>query len=256
MAAKLSKSNLSLEKALKIIETLADSLGPMRLSRIANDVDMPASTVLRMLNTLVECGYVYQEDEEQKRYGLTMRIVQLGQKVMERFSIRDVARPYLEQLVQQSKESCCLAVEENNNARYVDVIEGTHNLITIRQRVGGSAPMHCTGSGKLILSQYSKQTLKDFFENNQLPRLTPHTIATYEEMEFELEKIGKNGYAIDDEECEIGVRCIAAPIYDYQQKIVAVVSLSGPISRMTNLRMEKELIPLVCECARQISAKL
>ncbi|MEG0900644.1 MAG: IclR family transcriptional regulator, partial [Clostridia bacterium] len=159
-----------MEKTIRIIETLANAMEPLRLSQIAISVDMPPSTVLRMLATLVECGYAYQEDSDMKRYGLTMRFTQIGQKIADHFSIRGTG------------ESGCLAIEDRGQVRYLDVVEATQSLITIRQRVGGSAPMHATGSGKLFLAQYSEERLEAFVEQYALKALTPHTIGTLEEL--------------------------------------------------------------------------
>ncbi|MEG1891994.1 MAG: IclR family transcriptional regulator [Clostridia bacterium] len=256
MEPKSTKLNQSVEKTIRIIETLANAMEPLRLSQIAISVDMPPSTVLRMLATLVECGYAYQEDSDMKRYGLTMRFTQIGQKIADHFSIREVAHPYLLRLVRGTGESGCLAIEDRGQVRYLDVVEATQSLITIRQRVGGSAPMHATGSGKLFLAQYSEERLEAFVEQYALKALTPHTIGTLEELRYELACVRKNGYAVDDEECEIGMRCLAAPIYDVKKQLIGTISLSGPISRMIKLRNERDLIPALCDSCRQITAKI
>ena len=250
---KLTKNNQSVEKTLRIIETLARAPEPLRLSQVAEGVDMPLSTVLRMLTTLIDCGYAYQEDSEMKRYGLTMRFTLIGQMVADHFSIRNVAHAYLQKLSQQCGESCCLAIEDNQRVRYLDVVEASKSLITIRQRVGGSAPMHCTGSGKLFLSRYPEAELAEFIQKHGLASLTSHTLTTAEELRYDMETVRKNGYAVDDEECEIGVRCLAAPVYDSIGQMIATVSVSGPISRMNRRRLDVELAPLICATAQAIT---
>lgn len=253
---KLSGSNQSVEKTIRIIEMLAMAKEPMRLSEMAKGVGMPPSTVLRMINTLVELGYAYQEEEEPHRYGLTIRFLRIGQMAADHFSIRDVAHPYLIRISRETGESSCLSIEDHYKVRYIDVTEGSGNLITIRQRIGGSGMMHCTGSGKLFLSQYQEEQLDDFIREKGIPGLTSHTLTTKPELMYELESCRRLGYATDDEECEIGMRCIAAPICDSQGKIIAAISISGPISRMTRLRNEKELAPMLCEVADKITQKM
>ena len=255
MAQKMSKTNQSVEKTIRIIEILAKSNAPMRLSDIARLAGLPASTTLRMVNTLVECGYAYQEENGAQGYSLTMRFFKIGQMVASNFSIRDLAHAYLLSLSQDTGESCCLAINDHDEVRYLDVVESIKNHVMIRQRIGGTAPMHCTGSGKLFLCQYTPEQFSAFIARG-LPRLTPHTLITAEALQYELKITMERGYAIDNEECEIGMFCLAAPVYDINQKIIAAVSLSGPISRMTNMRNELELIPRLRQCTSQIMNKI
>ena len=256
MAVKATKSNMSVLKTIKLIELLAQSQEPMRLSDLAAMADMPVSTTLRMVNTLVECGYAYQEESSQQRYGLTMRFLEIGQMIADHFSIRDLAHPYLIALSRDAGESCCLSVAEDQFVRYVDVVENTRGNIMIRQRVGGTASMHCTGSGKALMSQYTMEELEEYAKKQGLPALTGRTITTMDELVFALREGGERGYFMDDEECEIGMRCIAAPIFDVDHRVIAAVSLSGPISRMTKMRCELEIVPKLCSCAKKITEKV
>ena len=127
MAQKMSKTNQSVEKTMRIVEILARANSPMRLSDIARDAEMPASTTLRMVNTLVECGYAYQEENGSQGYGLTRRFFKIGQQVASHFSIRDLAHPYLVSLAQEAGESCCLAILDHDEVRYLDVVESAKN---------------------------------------------------------------------------------------------------------------------------------
>ena len=240
---------------MRIVEILARANSPMRLSDIARDAEMPASTTLRMVNTLVECGYAYQEENGSQGYGLTMRFFKIGQQVASHFSIRDLAHPYLVSLAQEAGESCCLAILDHDEVRYLDVVESAKNHVMIRQRVGGSAPLHGTGSGKLFLCQYPPEKLAAFASKG-LRRLTPHTLTSTEELEYELRVTRERGYAVDNEECEIGMSCLAEPIYDINHKIIAAISLSGPISRMTNMRIDLELIPSLRRATKLITEKI
>ncbi len=252
--AKLALTNQSVEKTLQIVEVMAHSRDAMRLRDIAQAVAMPASTTLRMVNTLVTLGYATQEPDTQ-RYRLTLRFAQIGGLISAQFSIRDVVRPYLMSLSAQFKESACLAVEEDMEVIYIDIADGPDGMLKITQRIGKRAPMHSTGVGKLMLTNYTKEQLNTLVERKGLVALTSHTASTPEALEKELNTIRAQGYALDDEECELGARCVAAPIYNHRGKIVAALSISGPISRMTHQRV-REIAPVLVKTTREISSMM
>ena len=256
MKEKNPQLNQSVEKALSIIEILAHSSGSMRLFDIAKEADMPASTVFRMLNTLIKYGYAYQECNGSQRYGLTLRFLYIGQLASDHFRIRDIAHPFLISLTQQTDESCCLAINDSGALHYLDVVESTRSHVMIRQRIGGTAYMHCTGSGKVFLSECDHDKLKDFVQKKGLPKVTDNTITTLDQLEADLQKVRERGYAIDDEECEIGMRCLCAPIRDAGGHVFAALSLSGPTSRMQYERFDQELSPKLCACANAITEQL
>jgi DNA-binding IclR family transcriptional regulator len=248
---KLSKANQSVEKTLQIIEVLAGEREPLRLAEISKRVEMPASTVLRMINTLVEHGYAYQ-DAQSLRYGLTLRFAQIGHMISAQLRIRDVVHPYLTELSRVTGESTCLAIEEDMEVIYIDVVDGGDGMLKIMQRIGKRAPMHSTGVGKLMLTKYSTEKLNQLAEAKGLSVLTPHTLTSIQDLMRELNIVQKQGYAMDDEECVLGARCVAAPIYDFENRIVAAISVSGPVSRITRKRVS-ELAPMVIEAANKVS---
>ena len=254
MGIKLAKSNQSLEKALQIIEFMADYRKPARLQDIAEALDYPASTVIRYLATLSACRYVKQNRETQ-RYSLTFKLSKLGNMVSAQHNIRDLVKPYLRVLVDRVGESACLAIEENHQAVYIDVESGPDNALRVMQRIGKEAPLHCTGVGKLMLLNYERDSLGHILGDEGLKQLTYNTISSIDTLLSELDKVAENGYAIDDEECEIGARCVAAPIRDFSSKIVACISVSGPVSRMS-LQKIPQIIAHIQETAGQISEEL
>ena len=251
---KLTKTNQSVEKTLQIVEVMAAAREPLRLADIAGQVKMPASTTLRMVNTLVQKGYARQEPDT-LRYRLTLKFARIGSLVSAQLSIRDVARPVLLSLSDQFQESACLAIEEDMRVIYVDVVDGPDGMLKITQRIGKRAPMHCTGVGKLMLTQYTPAELRELVRAKGLVSLTPNTLVTLEALERELQAVRARGYAMDDEECELGARCVAAPIRNYEGRVVAAISLSGPVSRMHPRRIE-EIAPSLMAAARGISEVL
>lgn len=235
--SKINNGNQSVEKVLRIIETLSNCASPVRLKDLAEMVGFPESTTLRLLRTLLENGYVGQNKENQK-YFLTFKIVQIGSRVHSRFSLFEIVHPYLVDFSNTYRESVCLAIEENGEVVYIDTKDGPDNLLHILQYIGKRAPMYCTGVGKNLLLNYSPKEIKARFENQLFRPFTPNTITNTNDLIKQVEQARTTGYALDDEECELGVRCIAAPLYDFTGKVVASISVSGPISRISGERQE------------------
>jgi len=253
LMASLTQSNLSVKKTMQLIEILAKTPEPMRLIDLSSQAGMPASTALRMMHTLIQCGYVYQEEKGLQRYGLTMRFMQIGQMAADHFNIRSLVHPYLLELAQAAGESCCVSVEDKLRVRYVDVVENAHGSFVVRQHIGNTASMHNTGSGKVILASYAPEKVDDYIRNKGLPIITEKTRTTREALLEDLERGRETGYFFDDEECEIGIRCVAVPIYDAENQVIAALSISGSVSRMSFNRCHNELIPLLLSYAQRIT---
>lgn len=254
MNEKSVKNNQSVEKVLQIIETMAKNREPLRLQDVALMVDMPASTTLRFLNTLMKQGYVNQ-DPLTSRYFLTLKFTYIGSLVNSQISIRDIAHPYLTELSKKCNESVCLGIEQDMEIVYIDVIDGPDGMLKITQRIGKLAPIHSTGIGKLLLLNNDMKQLDRIIAIKGLKALTPNTITSKNELLKELETIKTQGYALDDEECELGARCISAGVKDYTGKYVAGISVSGPTTRLT-MENIKTIKNVVIEIADKISEQL
>lgn len=246
-----TSGNQSAEKALRILEYLADQNESMRLMDIAKAMQMNNSTTLRFLTTLASMGYVAQE-EDTARYYLTYKLVSLGHKVNEGKQLPRIISPYLKKISETLQESVCLAIEQNSQVVYVDVKEGPRQIVKAMQRIGNIAPLHCTGIGKLLLLNYTETQLDDLIRDRGLQRYTQYTLTTKEALLYELNEVRQRGYAIDNEECEIGARCIAFPVYDYTQKIIAGISVTGPSIRITDAFASK-WVPYMRQITQQIS---
>lgn len=251
---KSAKTNQSIEKTFHIIDIMAGAQVSMRLQDIAKKADLPASTALRLLNTLQTLGYVNQDDSS-LQYSLSLKFAKIGSMVSSKISIRELARPYLTELSHKCQEAACLGIEQDKDIVYIDVEHGPDNMLKIMQYIEKRAPMHCTGIGKLILSTYDENKLSEYIEEKGLLSFTPNTLVTKNALLQELQVVRRNGYAIDNQECELGTRCVAVDIKDYNNKIVAAISVSGPISRMTPERLEV-IRPWVVETADKISQLL
>ena len=249
---KLTKNNQSLEKSLLILEIMANAGQPMRLQDLAKAAQMPSSTILRFLNTYIKMGYVYQ-DGDSLRYALTLKLCRLTSSISSRYTIRDMAHSHMAALSEEFQESSCLAVEENMEVIYIDFIDSPDRMLRTWIRIGNRAAMHATGVGKAMLSFSPKEKLDRILREKELNSFTDNTITNEMALRAELQGICESGYAIDDEECELGARCIAAPIFDYTGEVVAAVSVSGPVNRMT-LRKIDTIKPVLLKAAAEISA--
>lgn len=245
-----TQANQSAEKMLVMMEYLAGQREPIRLLDISNDLGVNVSTALRFLTALINKGYVMQEGET-SRYYMTYKICALANRVSVHMDIRSIVKPYMEQLSQLFGESVCLAIEENRKVVYIEVVEGSGQMLRTMQRIGNVAPMHCTGIGKLLLLNYSDTDLDRLIEIEGLERFTEHTLNTKEQLVEELKKIRRQGIAYDNEECELGARCVAGPVYDSNGRVIAGVSVTGPIVHLTD-----ELIAAKMEDFQRIMAEV
>lgn len=254
MKEKLAKNNQSVEKVFQIIEIMAENRGSMRLQDISTKITLPNSTVLRFLNTLLKFNYVSQNPETLK-YSLTMKFCRIGNLVSSQFSIRDVVRPYMLELSEKCGESACLAIEEDMMVMYIDVVEGPDSVLRVMQRIGKKALLHCTGVGKILLLNYNTDKIDRLICEKGLPAFTENTITEREKLITELDKVKAYGYSLDNEECELGARCIAVPISDFSGRVIASLSLTGPVSRMTEEKIDR-IKGIIMETSKEISYKL
>lgn len=246
--------NQSTEKALAIIELLARRHAPMRLQDISNELKINVSTVLRFLNSLQGAGYVEQEESSQQ-YFLTYKICYLANLISGSMELPRITHPFLSQLTAEFHETTCISIEQDRAMVYVDIATDTSQSLMSVQRIGRVAPMHCTGNGKLLLMNYSEERLEEYVRDVGLTQFTPHTITTLERLRTELSQIRENGFAYDNEECELGIRCIACPLRNYTGKIVAGLSVTGPAGRMTEEKLAY-IRPILQETCMHISRKM
>ncbi len=253
-----NRQNLSVGKLFTIVETMVENKAPMRIQEIAHQTGMNISTVTRFLNALIAIHYAAR-DPETSRYYLTLKFSYIGSLVMSKFSfLKDCARPYLRRIVELCRESASLAIEHEMMAVYVEVAEGPDHLLQTLRQIGHRAPLHCTGVGKVLLSGFSQERLDNYIKERGLFSSTEKTITSKEVLLRELASVRKTGYGWDDEECEVGVKCLAAAIHDESNGIVAAISVSAPTSRFDRLdknELAGTLVKFSEEIALSIGAK-
>ncbi len=243
--------NFSTDKVLSILEYLANTAEPVRLQTLSEDLKIHNSTASRFLKSLEKNGYVRQ-NEDTRQYFLTMKICTLSQKLLSSNTIVHYAKPFLKQLSNVFKEAACLSIDQDMWVVYIATHDGPDHMLKSFTFVGKRAPMHCTGSGKLLLCGYNDELLNEYWRSKSSIRPTENTISTLEDLKKELEKIRAQKYSIDNEECEIGMRCVAIPIWNYSGNIIAGLSVTGPAARMTLKKIEDNL-PELLSVSTQLS---
>ena len=254
-SANSSFRSQSSDKLLQILECLANQSTPLRLQYISEILDMPQPTVLRYMNTLINQGYAYK-DEQTLRYTLTWRICRLSHQVLSHTGLRDIAAPFLRNLSQRFQSGACLAAQQEDELIYLDIADNPVHVVSSLQRIGKNAPIHTTGSGKVLLAGLTDIQVERLVKRNGLERFAKNTITELPVLLEELGRIRENGYAMDDEECEEGIRCVSAPLFDYTDRLVAAISVFGVLDALDDRRIEQDIVPALLDAAQQISARL
>ncbi|MGL5258855.1 MAG: IclR family transcriptional regulator [Lachnospiraceae bacterium] len=223
------------DRLFGVLEQLAEN-GPMGLMEITKEVNLNKSTVHRVLLSLQCMGYVKQREEDSK-YELTLKIVELSNKIMGRIDIIGKVRIYLRELMHKTGETVHFVKLEGIDAVYIDKVEARHNSIQMVSRIGSKIPFYCSGVGKAMAADMSEDAVYRMWEKSVIQQRTAHTIITYETFLQILSEIRQTGYAKDDEENELGVRCVAVSldIPDGQERYA--ISISAPVARMEKERM-------------------
>lgn len=210
--------------------------GACGLMEISEALALNKSTAHRILNSLIYMGYAKQ-DSATTKYSLTFKVWDLANQLLTHIDIVDLARPHLKELVKQAGETVHLVQRDGIKAVYIDKVESYQNSVRLVSKVGKSIPLYCSGVGKALMAEMELSEVKAIWEKSKIQSLTPHTITDFDQLLEVLDQVRKKGFALDDEENEMGVRCIAACIHDYRGKPKYAFSISAPINRMTDQRI-------------------
>lgn len=241
----------ALLRGLAVLETLAHSHG-LSLSEVARRARLPVSTTHRLLETLRRRGYVQPVDDGLYRVGL--RAFEVGMGFLRGQHLTEAARPVMVQLVDRLQETANLAVRDGDEAVYVLQVE-SDRMLRLFAQPGARHPLYCTGVGKVLLAWEPEGVVRGLLGSGPLVRFTPRTLTDPEAVLRELRGVRARGYAVDREEREEGVRCVAAPVRDAQGRVVAALSVSAPASRLPHPRIP-EVAATVLSAAHQISRRL
>lgn len=230
----------SVDRALTILEIIADSDDGLTLAQIAERIGLPKSTVHGLVSTLRDHKYVKQAEED-GRYLLGIHLFELGTRLARSWDIRDAAKPAMRWLSKEFGETVHLGCEENGEVLYLDKI-AADSLVTIVSDIGARLPMHCSGIGKALLAHKSEAEIKRHIANLGLAPLTGRTITKADDLMKELEKVREQGFALDDGEIMEGLRCVGAPIFDADGIVRYAISVSGQVKDLYGKRLERLII--------------
>jgi IclR family KDG regulon transcriptional repressor len=240
-------------KALQILSLFKFNKAEWGVTEIARELGMQKSTVFRLLATMQEFGIV-RKTREGTGYRLGMRIFELGSVVANTFDLRDIALSYLHKLSEQTGETVHLGVLTETDIMSIEAVNGQSTLKSTIL-IGKRTPLYCTSVGKAILAFQPPQIQNEIIDKTNFIKFTENTIVDREALIAELKLTYQRGYAVDDMEHEIGVRCIAAPIWDASGHVVASLSVSGPSIRINEVKIP-ELAQLVIRTTGEISKEL
>lgn len=243
----------SVDRALSILELLANYDEGLGLTDISKIIDLHKSTVHRLLGTLIYKGFVIQ-DSITNKYMISLKLYELGSKKLIDIDILKASKEYTRKLMEHINEVVHLVLRDNNDIVYIDKVEAD-NTIRMASTIGKRSPMYCTSVGKAILAYLPIEEVKKVWETSKIEKYTVNTIVDFDEFKNELSNIKKNGYAVDDEENEIGVRCVGAPVFNRKGEIEGAISISGPTIRVTKEKVE-EIAVQVKKYAYLISKEL
>lgn len=243
----------SVDRALSIIEVLSDFENGLGITEISEKVELSKSTVYRLLSTLIYKGYVKQNQSD-SMYSLTLKLFELGNKKVENMNLTTVALPYLEELMKKTNEVVHLVVRDGIEMVYISKVE-PKKTIRMYSRIGKRIPMYCTAVGKAMMSQMTEKEIETIWEKSNIKKLTDKTIININDIKKDLKEIREKGYAIDEQENELGIRCIGTVIRGYNGKLWGAISVSGSILSFTTDKI-KDFANYILECSNIISKEL
>ncbi|MBI4194866.1 MAG: IclR family transcriptional regulator [Betaproteobacteria bacterium] len=215
---------------MTLLDTLAGHTAPVNLKQLALQTRLHPSTAHRILGVMVDSRLV--DRIEPGTYRLGIRLLELGNLVKSRISVRQEALPHMQALQQTLGETVNLSVRRDDEVVYIERTAGTNSMMRVVQIIGARAPLHITAVGKIFLADDGLQKAAHYAQRTGLPRYTENTLTDPEHLARELEKIRRQGYAMDNEEAEKGVSCIGAGIYNDEGRLVAGLSVSAPADRL------------------------
>lgn len=238
----------SVERAFALLGLIADAGGRATLSELAGQADLPMPTIHRLLRTLVNIGCARQLDD--RGYALGPTLMRLGDQAGRQLG--DIVRPYLRSLVQSLGETANVAMLDGDMMVYAAQVPSEHSMRMFTE-VGRRVHPSATGVGKAVLPGLEEERIAQIIHSSGMPELTTHSITNFEDLREELQRVQERGYAIDEQEQEIGVRCFAVDIVGAPTPMA--VSVSGPVSRLDE-GFANRAVPMLQQAAKQISAAL
>lgn len=239
-------------KVLRILEALDAAPSGLQLREIAQQTGVNKSTAYRFVAHLESDGYLFREGNGV--YLVGPKLARLGSGIAYHATLRTIGRPVLTELSKEMKETVNLGVLDGHDVLYLDVFESPH-FFRMASQPGMHRPLNCTALGKAMLAFLPREHREEILPTLTFERVTSRSIPNLARLRKELTRIAQQGYALDDQETEMGARCVAAPVLDGSGKVAAAISVSGPITRISSERVSTFALATK-KAARAISARL
>jgi DNA-binding IclR family transcriptional regulator len=243
----------SLQRALGLLEVIAQNRAPLGWAEISRKVGLHPSTAHHLLQTLTCLGYLAQ-DEQTREYYVGSKVFQVAALAWKEANLIKLAAPALAEVARHTGETSHLSLIAQGEITVIHKVEGK-NPIQVSARVGYPSPAHCTANGKILLASFAKDQLKEFLSENELRPFTPNSVVAIELLERELSRVRAQGYAVDNQEFRLGVRCIAAPLRNFTGQVIAAIGISGPAWQISEDRMAglaEYLKSVACRLSQQL----
>jgi IclR family KDG regulon transcriptional repressor len=244
----------SVTNALNLLEEFRADRVELGVTELSKRLSLHKNNVFRLLATLEAKGYI-EQNKATENYRLGVKSLELGQTFIKQLGLVRQAKPFLKEIVNKCDEMAYIGVIRQNSVVYLDVEEASQT-VKVANRVGWRLPIHCTAIGKAQIAYASEEELEKLGILDHMERFTPNTIVDKVEFIKHMKELAKRGYALDNEEYNLGVRCVGVPLRDYTGRVVGGISVSGPSFRMTDEILKKKIIPVVKEAGEKVSRRL
>lgn len=253
MTQKDESPSVAVERALAMLEAVAQEPEGLSNAEISRKLQIPKSSASYILRTLQAQNYI-NRDEETGKYRVGLKILGLSRGALSGIDVREVALPIMRHLVEKTNLTCHLAILDGPDAVYIEKVEPT-GFLRVDTWVGRRMKVHATSVGKALVAHIAQEKLEKIISQAGMDKRTPKTITTMPRLLKELDKVRTQGYAVDDEENNIGARCLGAPVFNQQGNIEAAVGLSGTINQVNPQTMPR-ILEALKDAARHVSMQL
>lgn len=243
----------SLARGLAVLETFTQNTPQMTISQISGKTGLSRAAVRRCLYTLSKLGFVGAEDGQ--RYSLRPKMLSLSHTYTVSNTLSSAAQPILERLSQKLNESFSVATLDGDEIVYIARTQ-VHRVMSVDLHIGSRLPAFCTSMGRVLIASQPPDEVERYLARVQLKQYTPRTVNSVDKLKLLLRNVRRNGYAVCDQEYEIGLRSMAVPVYAPSGKVIATVNLSGHAPRMPMMEMQEKFLPYLRAAANELSVFL
>ncbi len=244
----------SVNHALNLLEAFTEDKDEIGVTELSNRLNLHKNNVFRLLATLETKGYI-EQNKATENYRLGLKNLQLGQTFIKQLGLVRPVKPFLKEIVKECNEMVYLGIILQNSVVCLDV-EEPNQAVKVTNHVGLRLPIHCTAIGKAQIAYSTEEELEKLGILDNMKRFTPNTIVNKVEFIKHIKEVARRGYALDDEEYNPGVKCVAVPIRDYTGRVVGGIAIPGPSFRMTEEKLKREIIPVLKAAGEKASKRL